>query len=95
MRKEPRQARSRATVDAIVQAGAHILGERGWDGFTTNEVADIAGVSIGSLYQYFPDKRSLVEAIRRRHVDDVLAAMQATVPGNEPLKALVEELVRG
>src|SRR5882757_8447655 len=73
MRKEPRQARSRATVEAIVQAGAHVLGDRGWSGFTTNEVASVAGASIGSLYQYFPNKLALIAAIRRKHFDDVLA----------------------
>ncbi|MCJ9704834.1 TetR/AcrR family transcriptional regulator [Bradyrhizobium sp. SHOUNA76] len=76
MRKEPRQARSRATVETIIQAGARILSDEGWAGFTTNKVADNAGVSIGSLYQYFPDKLSLVDAIRRRHLDDCLAVMR-------------------
>jgi AcrR family transcriptional regulator len=76
MRKEPRQARSRATVETIVEAGARILSDEGWAGFTTNKVADLAGVSIGSLYQYFPDKLSLVDAIRRRHLDDCLAVMR-------------------
>ena len=73
LRKEPRQARSRATVEAIVDAGARVLAEDGWAAFTTNRVAERAGASIGSLYQYFPDKLSLVEAIRRRHLDDCLA----------------------
>ena len=72
MRKEPRQARSIATVEAIIEAGAHVLSELGWAGFTTNKVAEAAGVSIGSLYQYFPDKLALVDAIRRRHFDHVL-----------------------
>ncbi|WP_343303943.1 TetR/AcrR family transcriptional regulator [Mesorhizobium retamae] len=76
MRKEPRQARSRATVETIVQAGARILSDEGWVGFTTNRVAELAGVSIGSLYQYFPDKLSLVDAIRHRHLDDSIAVMR-------------------
>jgi AcrR family transcriptional regulator len=77
MRKEPRQARSRATTAAILDAAAHILGERGWTGLTTNAVAEIAGVSIGSLYQYFPNKLALIEAVRRRHFDEVLAVLSA------------------
>jgi AcrR family transcriptional regulator len=77
MRKEPRQARSRATVEAIVQAGARILSDEGWAGFTTNRIAELAGISIGSLYQYFPDKLSLVDAIRHRHLDDSMAVMQS------------------
>jgi AcrR family transcriptional regulator len=76
MRKEPRQARSRATVETIIQAGARILSDEGWAGFSTNKVADLAGVSIGSLYQYFPDKLSLMNAIRQRHLDDCLAVMR-------------------
>ena len=76
MRKEPRQARSRATVETIVQAGARILSDEGWAGFTTNRIAELAGVSIGSLYQYFPDKLSLVDAIRHRHLDDSITVMR-------------------
>lgn len=78
MRKRPRQARSRATVEAIIEAGARILSDGGWANFTTNKAAVLAGVSIGSLYQYFPDKLSLVDAIRRRHLDDCLAVMRST-----------------
>lgn len=76
MRKAPRQARSRVTVEAILVAGARILSDEGWAGFTTNKVAERAGVSIGSLYQYFPDKLSLVDAIRRRHLEDCIAVMR-------------------
>ena len=95
MRKEPRQARSRATVEVIVRAGARVLGNRGWASFTTNEVAEVAGVSIGSVYQYFPDKLALVDAIRRRHLDDVLAVMQGIGQDRRPLSQLVDDLVHG
>jgi len=95
MRREPSQARSRATVDAIVEAGARVLADRGWGGFTTNAAAAVAGISIGSLYQYFPDKISLVEAIRRRHFDEVLMVLrQATISG-VPLQQGVDALVQG
>lgn len=95
MRKAPRQARSRATVAAVVQAGAQLLGERGWAGFTTNEVAEVAGVSIGSLYQYFPNKLALVDAIRRRHFDDVLAVLDRAADGQaaRPVEALVDGMI--
>ena len=73
MRKEPRQSRSRVTVEAILDAGARILSDEGWAAFTTNRVAEVAGVSIGSLYQYFPDKLSLVDAIRSRHLEEPAA----------------------
>jgi len=92
MRKQPRQARSRTTVDAIVQAGARILGQRGWAGFTTNAVAQAAGVSIGSLYQYFPDKHALIDAIRRQHLDDCLSAVRKPASGKS-LRQYVEALV--
>ena len=95
MRKEPRQARSRATVEAIIHAGARVLAERGMDGFTTNAAADVAGVSIGSLYQYFPDKSSLIDAVRRRHLDDVLGVVREMGQGNRPITQLVENLVDG
>jgi AcrR family transcriptional regulator len=77
MRKTPRQARAQVTIEAILDAAAHILAERGWTGLTTNAAAEIAGVSIGSLYQYFPNKIALIEAVRRRHFDDVLAVLHA------------------
>jgi AcrR family transcriptional regulator len=93
MRKEPRQARSRATVEAVIEAGARILSEQGWAGFTTNKVADAAGVSIGSLYQYFPDKLSLVDAIRRRHIDDSLDAVRSALAETQSLVAFGETLV--
>lgn len=95
MRKAPRQARSRATVEAIVEAGAHVLGRRGWAGFTTNEVAEVAGASIGSLYQYFPNKLALLEAIRRRHFEDVRAVARAARDEGASLARRVEALVRG
>lgn len=94
MRKEPQQARSRATVEAALQAGTRILSDHGWAGFTTNKVADAAGVSIGSLYQYFPDKLSLIEAIRRRHLDDCLAVVRKSGKGRKPLEQFVTDLVR-
>lgn len=65
-RKAPTQRRSRALVDAIVEGGARVLAARGWDGLTLQEVAAVAGVSPGSLYQYFPDKAALVAEITAR-----------------------------
>jgi AcrR family transcriptional regulator len=95
MRKQPQQARSRATIEAILQAAAHILGERGWEGLTTNDVAELAGVSIGSLYQYFPHKLALVEAVRRRHFDDVLAVLRGAADIKVPRAHRIEALVDG
>lgn len=64
-------------MEAILEAAARILDRQGWGRFTTNAVAEVAGVSIGSLYQYFPNKLALVEAILRRHFDDVLSALRS------------------
>lgn len=67
-RKRPRQLRSRETVDAVVEAAAQVFEREGLDA-TTNRIADRAGVSIGTLYQYFPNKRALLYALAERHVD--------------------------
>lgn len=79
LRKAPRQARAVATVEAIAQAATQLLREGGLATMTTNAVAARAGVSIGSLYQYFPNRDALmVELIRREqrgHVERVRAAL--------------------
>lgn len=66
--RTPKQGRSKATVAAILEAAARILAESGWAGFNTNAVAARAGVSIGSLYEYFPNKQALVDAIAEDHL---------------------------
>jgi AcrR family transcriptional regulator len=68
-RKAPRQDRSRATVDAILDATEILLVQHGYEGVSTNKVAAAAGVSVGSLYQYFPNKDALVAAVIQRHSD--------------------------
>jgi AcrR family transcriptional regulator len=74
-RRTPKQQRSRDTVDVIVEAATRVLAKLGWAKFTTNEVARVAGVSVGSLYQYFPSKLALAEAIRQRHLATVLSVL--------------------
>jgi AcrR family transcriptional regulator len=73
-RKRPRQVRSRNTVDAILQASAYILSRDGYAGFTTNRVAERAGVNIASLYQYFPNKETLLAELLRKHSAETRAA---------------------
>ncbi|MGO2347604.1 MAG: TetR/AcrR family transcriptional regulator, partial [Providencia sp.] len=69
MRRAPSQNRSRMMVSVILESATRVLAETGWSKFTTNQVASIAGVSIGSLYQYYPNKLALAEAIRQQHLE--------------------------
>ncbi len=75
-RKAASQARSRATVDALVEATARILVKEGFDKASTNRIAEVAGVSVGSLYQYFPCKEALVAAVIERHQQALLRTVQ-------------------
>ncbi len=75
-RKSPRQERSKATVDAIVLAMTRVLIKDGWDAASTNRVATEAGVSVGSLYQYFPSKEALVLAVMERHATAMTEKLQ-------------------
>jgi len=91
-RKQPRQERSRATVDAIVEAAARVFAERGFARGSTNRIAEQAGVAIGSLYEYFPNKAAILVAVAERHlermlddVDRVLAEAEASRPSLETL----------
>lgn len=68
LRKSPAQARAVATFEAIVDAAAHILGEGGATALTTNKIAERAGASIGSVYQYFPNKQAIVRALLERQI---------------------------
>lgn len=79
-RKAATQERSRATVDALLNATARILTKHGYDRASTNRVAQLAGVSIGSLYQYFPSKEALVAALLEKHVDETRAILHAELP---------------
>jgi AcrR family transcriptional regulator len=70
-RKLASQERSRVTVDALLEATARVLVNEGYDRASTNRIAEVAGVSIGSLYQYFPSKEALVAAVIDRHTEQV------------------------
>jgi AcrR family transcriptional regulator len=99
-RKRPRQARSRATVDSVLEATARVLVKHGFDGLTTNLVAQTAGVSIGSLYQYFPNKAALVGALIENHVESMtqLALGELTrvarLPIGEAIRSVIEVMIR-
>lgn len=85
-RKQARQARARATRDAIVEAAARILEQEGSAAATTNRIAERAGVSIGSLYQYFPDKQCIFAELLRRERAVLLADVKvAAKAGGAPV----------
>jgi AcrR family transcriptional regulator len=99
-RKSPSQERSRRTVERILNAAARIFHEQGYAGATTNDVADEAGVSVGSLYQYFPNKDALLVALTRRHIESttadlafLLSQMNANVGFDTILRRVVDFLV--
>jgi AcrR family transcriptional regulator len=84
-RKHPRQARAQQTVAAILEAAAHILEEQGLEGYNTNAIAERAGVSVGSLYQYFPNKDALTSALSRQSREGLLEALDAALAENEAM----------
>jgi AcrR family transcriptional regulator len=91
-RKRPRQKRAQATVDAILDASAELLVSLGYDKLSTNKVAQRAGVSVGSLYQYFGNKESIVMALVERHTDRMLALLEDKIA--EFIDAPLEDGVR-
>lgn len=94
-RKHAAQERSRATVDALVEATARILVREGFDKASTNRIAEVAGVSVGSLYQYFPSKEALVAAVIERHRDEISQVVRGELAevAKLPLKQAVRRLV--
>ena len=76
MRKHPRQRRSRQLVDSLIEATGRALVEYGLDHTTTVRIAEIAGVSVGSLYQYFEGKDALVEALMDKLADDIAQGLR-------------------
>ncbi len=99
-RKTPLQSRSRATCDAVLEAAARILESEGRQAFTTNHVAELAGISVGSLYQYFPGKEAivavLVRQLRQEMLDDFEEAVRQSKDADlaGAARALVRAAVR-
>jgi AcrR family transcriptional regulator len=94
-RKHASQERSRATVDALIEATARILVRDGFDRASTNRIALEAGVSVGSLYQYYPGKEALVAAVAERHAEDLMAVVRKALAevADQPLEAATRALV--
>jgi len=82
-RKKPTQLRATFTVNAILDAAAYLLKNRGYERLTTNAVAELAGFSVGTLYQYFSNRESLIAELRHRHHQEVHEAMQRAAELNE------------
>lgn len=98
--KQPVQSRSKATFAAVTEATIQVLLRDGADALTTTRVAERAGVSVGSLYQYFPNKSALIEAVRRQYFDlmsqnvnETLSSCQ-NLPPIEQIRLAIETLVR-
>lgn len=96
-RRTPVQERARATVEVLLEATAQVLVEVGYARLSTNRVAKRAGVSVGSLYQYFSDKDALVEALARRVTERQVEVIvgRLSVADDEPLASVVDGLIRG
>ncbi|TAK85230.1 MAG: TetR/AcrR family transcriptional regulator [Aquabacterium sp.] len=93
-RKAPAQARSAVTVEAILEATLQVLQQTGFHQLTTTRVAERAGVSVGTLYQYYPNKRALLAAVLQAHLGEVVEAVEAACRAHEgaTLRAMVVAL---
>lgn len=92
LRRQPRQRRARQTVEALLDAVAKLLKREGVKAVTTNRIAEVAGVSIGSVYQYFPDKRAIYVALHQRHIEEIDQLVKTKLVENA--SSSLEELMR-
>ncbi|MBI3556043.1 MAG: TetR/AcrR family transcriptional regulator [Deltaproteobacteria bacterium] len=95
-RKSPKQQRSQGLVETILTATTRILTKGGYETATTNRVAEIAGVSIGSLYQYFPNKEALIGAVIDRTVEGNVRKVERELKklGDEPIEEALRLIIR-
>lgn len=95
-RRQPRQVRSQQMVEAILEATARVLAERGYAATNTNLVAERAGVSVGSVYQYFPNKDALLTALHERHAAQMHEVIVGVLGAAHPrsLKGHIEAMVQ-
>jgi AcrR family transcriptional regulator len=93
VRREPRQRRARQTVEAILEAVVRIVKREGIGAVNTNRVAEVAGVSIGSVYQYFPDKRAMFIALHKLHIEEIDRLVNRTIV--EHGKSSLVGMIRG
>ena len=94
-RKRPIQQRSKATVEFILEGGAQVFEEHGYRQTTTDQIAHRAGVSIGTLYQYYPDKDAILVSLFEKHLHDISIAFSNIthrIQQREPLEHIIEQL---
>jgi len=98
-RRRPKQRRAHQTVDAVLDAVVRVLKREGFSAVTTNRVAEVAGVSIGSVYQYFPDKQAIFVALHQRHIDQIDRMVQTKLIEHagssldELMRAMIEGMI--
>jgi len=98
-RRRAKQQRARATVGAVIEAAAQVLQREGYARATTNRIAQVAGVSVGTIYQYFGDKEEIFDALIRQEVDSLQRILRSIAPvPRQPigaaLRGLLQTLVR-
>lgn len=94
-RKKPRQARAAVTLDAIFEATIQLLLSDGPNRLTTTRVAERAGVSVGTMYQYFPHKQALIYALNERYLEALAEKIEATCRAHhgQPIGCMIEALI--
>lgn len=98
-RKQPQQPRAEITYQSLVEAAERVVDQGGVEALTTNRVAEVAGVSIGSLYQYFPNKQALLAALLDRYMNEIGSAVGTTIavyrdaPVGEILRAIADAVL--
>ena len=92
-RRKPKQRRAQLTVEAILDAVIRILKREGFGAITTNRLAEVAGVSIGSVSQYFPDKQAIFVALHGRHISEIDHLIQGALV--EHASSSLDAMVRG
>lgn len=88
-RKQPLQSRARQTASAILEATIQVLRTEGDAAATTTRVAEVAGVSVGTLYQYFPNREALLFAVLADHLEHAISALERACDANEGIEQIV------
>jgi AcrR family transcriptional regulator len=94
-RRQAKQERSRETVEALLEAAARVLQERGYAGATTNRIAEVAGASVGTLYEYFANKEAIYDALIEQEIEALVAAIASEeFDPNAPIQETLSRLIK-